>query len=104
REPLDEDELQVLCRNFGIPLEFDLAQFCWKADYEPYFYQQLKRRSQNVYFFRDEYIFQLPHAIVAEIPQVGHATYIFTKPDDPREFVRRYAATCRDDIRKNRGN
>jgi hypothetical protein len=42
----------------------------------------LKKRSQNVYLFRDEYIFQLPCVIVAEVPQLGHATYIFAKAGD----------------------
>jgi hypothetical protein len=46
----------------------------------------------------------LARAIVAEIPQLGHATYVFAKPPDVREFVRTYASTCRDDIRRNRGN
>jgi hypothetical protein len=41
---------------------------------------------------------------VAEVPQLGHATYIFAKAGDVREFVNKYATTCRDDIRKNRGN
>jgi hypothetical protein len=41
---------------------------------------------------------------VAEIPQLGHATYVFAKPADVREFVHVYAATSRDDIRRNRGN
>ena len=104
REPLDQRELGDLCRRLRIPPDFDIAQFCWKPDYDPYFYQQLKKRSQNVYLFRDEYIFQLPRAIVAEVPQLGHATYIFAKTDDVREFVRKYATTCRDDIRKNRNN
>jgi hypothetical protein len=104
REPLDQRELGDLCRRLGIPPDFDIAQFCWKPDYDPYFYQQLKKRSQNVYLFRDEYIFQLPRAIVAEVPQLGHATYVFAKADDVREFVRTYATTCRDDIRKNRNN
>ena len=104
RQPLDQQELADLCRSLGIPSDFDVAQFCWKPDYDPYFYQELKKRSRNVYFLHGEYIFQLPRAIVAEIPQLGHATYVFAEPTDVREFVRRYAATCRDDIRKNRGN
>jgi hypothetical protein len=79
-------------------------QFCWKPDYDPYCYQQLKKRSENVFLFRGEYLFQLSRAMVAEIPQLGHATYVFVKPADVREFVRVYAATCRDDIRRNRGN
>ena len=40
-----------------------------------------------MYLFRDEYIFQLPRAIVAEVPQLGHATYIFARAGDVREFV-----------------
>jgi len=103
-EPLDEQELASLCRSLGVPSDFDIAQFCWKPDYDSYFYQQLKKRSQNVYFLRDQFIFQLPRAIVIEIPQLGHATYIFTKPASVREFVHKYAITSRDDIRKNRGN
>ena len=103
-EPLDEQELRSLCRSLGVPSDFEIAQFCWKPDYDSYFYHQLKKRSQNVYFLRDQFIFQLPRAIVIEIPQLGHATYIFTKPPNVREFVRKYAITSRDDIRKNRGN
>ena len=52
-------ELTALSRSLGIPADFDIAQFCWKPDYDPYFYQELKKRSQNVYFFRDEFVFQL---------------------------------------------
>ena len=105
REPLDEQALSALCRQVGIPSDFDVMQFCcWKPDYDSYYYQQLKRRSQNVYSFRGEYLFQLPLAMVGEIPQLGNATYVFAKPPDVREFVRAYAATSRDDIRRNRGN
>jgi hypothetical protein len=104
REPLDERSLAELCRQARIPSDFDIAQFCWKADYDPFFYQQLKKRSQNVFLFRDEYIFQLARTVVAEIPQLGHATYVFAKPPDMLAFLRRYASTTRDDIRRNRGN
>jgi len=104
REPLNESELNSLSRSLGIPADFEIAQFCWKPDYDPYFYQQLKKRSQNVYFFRDEFVFQLPQAIVAEVPQLGHATYIFARPTDVHAFVRRYSLASREDIRKNRGN
>jgi hypothetical protein len=102
RQPLDQHELGDICRDLGIPPDFDVAQFCWKPDYDPYFYQELKKRSRNIYFLRDEYIFHVPRAIVAEVPQLGHATYVFAEPADVHDFVRRYAATCRDDIRKNR--
>ena len=103
-EALDERDLSDLCRRLRIPGDFDLAQFCWKAGYDPFFYQQLKKRSINVFLFRNEYIFLLPRRVVAEIPKLGHATYVFAKSTDIREFVRRYAETTRDDIRRNRGN
>lgn len=103
-EALDERELSDLCRRLRIPGDFDVAQFCWKADYDPFFYEQLKKHSLNVFLFRNEYVFQLQRRVVAEIPQLGHATYVFAKPADIREFVRRYAETTRVDIRRNRGN
>ncbi|MGH9626738.1 MAG: hypothetical protein ACRD7E_00010 [Bryobacteraceae bacterium] len=103
-EPLDERALSDLCHQLRIPADFNVSQFCWKADYDPFFYEQLKKRSVNVFLFRNEYIFQLARTVVAEIPQQGHATYVFAKPTDIREFVRRYAQTTRDKIRRNRGN
>ena len=104
REPLDDGELTSLSRSLGIPADFEIAQFCWKPDYDPYFYQELKKRSHNVYFFRDEFVFQLSKVIIAEVPQLGHATYIFARPADVRAFVRLYSKVTRDEIRKNRGN
>jgi hypothetical protein len=103
-EPLDERSIAELCCQLRIPSDFDIAQFCWKADYDPFFYQQLKKRAQNLFLFRDEYIFQLGRTVVAEVPQLGHATYVFAKSADMGEFVRRYASTTRDDIRRNRCN
>ena len=104
REPLEEAELKDLRHKFRIPAGFDVAQFCWKPDYDPFFYQQLRKRAVKVFLFRGEYLFQLGRTVVAEVPQVGHATYVFARPADIREFLKRYAATTRDDIRKNRGN
>jgi hypothetical protein len=104
QEALDQNELQKLCRRLGIPPDFDVAQFCWKPDYDRYFYERLKRASRNIYFLRDEFVFLLPRAIVIEVPQSGHATYVFMLPPDVAEFVRRYAMTTREDIRNNRGN
>jgi hypothetical protein len=104
QEGLEEAKLRDYCRQIGMPLDFEIAHLCWKPDYDPYFYQQLKKLSRNVYFLREEFIFQLPRAMVVEVPQVGHATYLFDLPHDVREFVRKYAMVSRDDIRKNRGN
>jgi hypothetical protein len=104
REPIEERDLAELCRKLRIPGDFDVAQFCWKPDYDPYFYQQLKKRSVNVFLFRNEYIFQLARTVVAEVLQLGNATYVFARPADIQKFAGRYAGTSRDEIRKNRGN
>jgi len=104
REPLDESELRSLSRSLGISTDFEIAQFCWKPDYDPFFYQELKKRSQNIYYFRAEFVFQFGQAMVSEVPQLGHATYVFTRPADVRAFIRRYSEVSRDDVRKNRGN
>ena len=37
-------------------------------------------------------------------PQAGHATYVFTKPDNVKRWVWQCAKTTRQDIRLNRGN
>jgi hypothetical protein len=102
REPLERGELDRLCSELGIPSDFDVAQICWKPDYDPFFYNQLRRRARKVYLFQAEYIMDLERAIVVEIPELGHATYVFAKPVDIDAFVRLYAKTSKEDIRKNR--
>ena len=42
--------------------------------------------------------------MVVEVPQAGHATYIFAKPARLEEFVWQYAKTTRQDILANRHN
>ena len=37
-----------------------------------------------------------------EVPEVGHATYVFTKPPNLDSFVRAYSRVTKDDIRRNR--
>ncbi len=39
-----------------------------------------------------------------EVPQQGHATYVFSRPPNLDQWVRAYARTAKDDIRQNRGN
>ena len=101
REPVERRELDRICGELGIPGDFDVAQISWKPDYDPFYYEQLRKRARRMYLFRDEYIFELERAIVVEVPEVGHATYIFA-PGDIARFVRQYATVNKDDIRKNR--
>jgi hypothetical protein len=104
REPLEREDLQRLCNQACIPSDFDIAQISWKPDYDSYFYNQLKKRSRKLFLFRDEYIFELERAIVVEVPEQGHATYVFSRPSNLDLWVRDYSRIAKDDIRRNRNN
>ena len=104
RQPIEKAELQRLCWGLGIPGDFDIAEITWKPDYDAYYYRQLCRRARRLYLFRDEYVFDLQRAIVVETPQLGHATYLFSKAASMEEFLAAYIGTTKEDIRKNRGN
>ena len=104
REPMEREQLRSLCWDLGIPGNFDIAQINWKPDYDPFFYQQLSRRARQMYVFRDEYIFDLPSGIAVEKPQLGHATYLFSKPSNMEAFLAVYIKSPKEGIRKNRGN
>jgi curved DNA-binding protein CbpA len=102
--PTERGELSRLCWNLGLPGDFDVAQITWRPDYDSYYHDQLTKRSRAMYVFRDEYIFDLEKSVIVEVPQAGHATYVFTKPDNVKHWVWQYAMTTRQDIRLNRGN
>ncbi len=76
----------------------------WRPDYEPYYFDQLRKRSRTWFLFRDEYLFVWDKVLIAEIPEPGHATYAFAKPADLDGFLDRYAKVTREGIRRNRDN
>ena len=76
----------------------------WCPDYEPYYFDQLRKRSRTWFLFRNEYLFVWRNVLIAEIPEPGHATYLFAKPENQDDFLDRYATLTREDIRHNRGN
>jgi hypothetical protein len=102
--PTERNELQRLSWNLGLPGAFDVAQITWRPDYDAWYYEQLSNRARKIYLFRDEYIFDLEHAVAVEVPQAGHATYLFGKPANLGDWVWDYAKTTRQDIRLNRHN
>jgi len=104
REPMEREQLRSLCWEIGMPGDFDVAQISWQPDYDAFFYQQLCRRARRIYLFRDEYILDLPRAIAVETPQLGHATYLFSKPESIEAFLAVYTATTKKAIRQNRAN
>jgi hypothetical protein len=93
-----------MCADLGIPGDFDIALITWKPDYDGFFYKQLCKRARRLYLFRSEYIFDLENVTVVETPQLGHATYLFTKPASMSQFLAVYASVTKEDIRQNRDN
>ncbi len=104
KAPIEKGELQRMCGMLGIPGDFDVAQITWRPDYDPFFYQQLSRRARTFYLFRDEYIFDLERGVVIETPELGHATYVFTKPKSLAAFLADYARSTKEEILDNRNN
>jgi len=104
REPMEREQLRSLCWDLGMPGDFDVAQISWQPDYDEFFYQQLCRRARRLYLFRGEYIFDLPRSIAVEPPQLGHATYLFSKPPSIEAFLAVYVAATKEAIRQNRAN
>jgi hypothetical protein len=104
REPMERELLRSLCWDLRIPGDFDIAQIPWKPDYDPFFYQQLCRWARRLYLYRDEYILDLPGGIAVETPQLGHATYLFSKPQSMEAFLAAYTGATKDAIRQNRAN
>ncbi len=102
--PLERADLQKLCAAFGIPHDFDVALITWRPDYNAFYYRQLSNRARRLYVFRSEYIFDLEQAVVVETPQLGHATYVFSKPASMTDFLVLYSHVTKDDIRHNRNN
>jgi hypothetical protein len=102
--PVERDDLRRLCAGFGIPGDFDISLITWKPDYDAFYYKQLCRRARRLYLFRSEYIFDLERAVVVETPQLGHATYLFSKPSTITDFLALYRLATREDILQNRNN
>lgn len=88
----------------SFPGDFDVAQISWRPDYDPFSYRHLSRCARKIYLFREEYIFDMERAVVIETPQLGNATYIFSKPRSMTSFLALYTVVSKDDIRRNREN
>jgi hypothetical protein len=102
--PVERADLQKLCATLGIPGDFDVALITWKPDYDAFYYRQLCKRARRIYLFRSEYIFDLEGAVIVETPQLGHATYLFSKPANMPEFLAAYSRVTREEILRNHGN
>ena len=104
RKPVEKTEIERMLAAMNVPGDFDVAQVSWRPDFDSFFYQQLSHRALRIHLFRDEYIFELDRAVAVETPQLGNATYLFTKPQSMDAFLAAYARVSKDDIRRNRAN
>jgi hypothetical protein len=102
--PVERTDLQKLCTELGIPADFDISLITWKPDYDAFYYMRLRKRARRLYLFQSEYIFDLEKVVIVETPQLGHATYVFSKPTSMPEFLAIYGSVTKEDIRQNRGN
>jgi hypothetical protein len=102
--PVEQADLQKLCASLGLPGDFDVALITWKPDYDAFYYRQLTKRARRLFLFRSEYIFDLERAVIVETPQLGHATYLFSRPTNMAEFLAIYNRVTKEDIRHNRAN
>jgi hypothetical protein len=103
-QAVEKSELEKMCAALRIPGDFDVSLISWRPDYDRLFYRQLSRRARRTYLFRSEYVFDLEKAVVVETPQLGHATYLFSKPRSMAGFLGIYTQITKDDIRHNRGS
>jgi hypothetical protein len=104
KEPVEYVQVQEWFDRLGVSAHLKPQHVTWDADYEPYYFEQLRRRSTTWFLFRREYVFVWQNVLIVEIPRLGHATYVFAKPAGVQEFMRRYAQASRPDIRRNTGN
>lgn len=102
--PVERAEIDEHLGRLHVPGDFDPAMLTWRPDYEEFYYRELKRHSRRLYLFRHEYIFEWEQAAIVEVPEAGHATYVFRRPDNFDGWLRAYSAATRDDIRNNRCN
>ena len=102
--PIEKRDLEKFCAALGMPADFEVRLITWKPDYDAFYYRQLRRRARCLYLFRSEYIFDLESAVVVETPQLGHATYLFSRPASLTEFLSTYSGLTKDNIRHNWNN
>jgi hypothetical protein len=102
RRPLEHTQIQQWFDQHGASLHLKAQHVTWRPDYEPYYFEQLRKRSRTWFLFRKEYLFLWANVLIAEVPEQGHATYVFTKPESMAAFLSGYSKVTREDIRHNR--
>jgi hypothetical protein len=104
KQPIEHTKIRDWFDGVGASKHLKPQHVTWHPDYDPYYFEQLRQRSGTWFLFGSEYLFVWPHVLISEVPQLGHATYVFVKPSEIETFMRDYSRATRDDIRHNRYN
>jgi hypothetical protein len=104
KEPIEHTVIQHWSEQLAVSPYLKPHHITWMPDYEGYYFEQLRRRSRTWFLFRDEFLFAWSNVLIAEVPQQGHATYLFAVPKSMDEFMKEYARTTREDVRHNRND
>jgi hypothetical protein len=104
KQPIEHVQIQEWFDRIGASHHLRPQHVTWRPDYEPYYFEQLRKRSATWFLFQGEYLFLWNHVLILELPQPGHATYIFRRPSDVGTFMSRYSKATREQVRTNRGN
>ena len=102
KQPVEHVVVQDWFDRLGVSTHLKPQHATWRPDYEPYYFEQLRKRSRTWFLFRDEYLFVWRNVLISEVPQPGHATYVFAKPNSLADFMSQYSHATRDDVRHNR--
>lgn len=104
KQPVEHTQVQRWFDELGVSVRLRPQHVNWQPDYDAYYFDQLRRNATTWFLFRREFLFVMPHVLVSEVPESGHATYVFAKPANLDAFLARYATSAREDIRHNRAN
>jgi hypothetical protein len=104
KRPVEYVVVQNWFDRLGVSAHLKPQHVTWRPDYESYYFEQLRRRSRTWFLFRAAYLFVWRNVLISEMPQPGHATYLFEQPDEIAAFMSQYSRTTRDDIRHNHNN
>ncbi|MBV9082256.1 MAG: hypothetical protein JOZ62_06255 [Acidobacteriaceae bacterium] len=99
QEAIEAQQAAEWCHTHGVRPPVEARWINWEPDYEEVFYRELAARARAVYLFRNEYLFVFDQTVISEIPQPGHASYIFRRNTSLDAFLRSYAQTTRHAIR-----
>ncbi len=100
--PAEHSLVEKWFRDFNAEPGLRPQHVSWQPDHDEFCFEELRKRSKTWFLFRDEYLFVWHKILIAEIPALGHATYIFSRPANLEEFMAAYGKTERDDVRRNR--